>query len=198
MCLKPTRTPQYITVFFCGTLGNTQQYTAPHHTSCILLALYFISLLQNTCDNFLWKNELASDCLIYLTLSNFFLYGSWSANGVTGTSETPAFSIKFHMWPSHKFLCVILVLCDIRRRKLFTVIMSNRNFVCLLSCLLLDWVTVGHSVTFINIFCVLVTVVCNFYLQSVSMFIAEVTFCCWCIVHIYQYIHITFVSRLLP
>jgi hypothetical protein len=40
VALKPTSIRQYITVCICcGSLRNTHQYTALHHTPCILLAL---------------------------------------------------------------------------------------------------------------------------------------------------------------
>jgi hypothetical protein len=40
----------------------------------------------------------------------------------------------------------------------------------------------------------LITVLNNLWLQSVSMFVTKVTSCSWWIVHICQYIHVTFIS----
>jgi hypothetical protein len=95
VALKPTSAPQYVTIcIFCGTLRNTHKYTAAHHTPCILLALSFISLVRQMCDNSGgMKWPIIAE--IYLKSSNFSLYGSWSDNGRWGRGKLPAFSIKF-------------------------------------------------------------------------------------------------------
>jgi hypothetical protein len=77
---KPTSTPQYVTVciFFVGhfkTLTNTQ----PHITLFAFYLLSFSYPLRGTGATVHSGGMIAE---IYLEPSNFFLYGSWSADGM--------------------------------------------------------------------------------------------------------------------
>jgi hypothetical protein len=97
------------------------------------------------------------------------------------------------MSASRKFLCVLLAPHDVKRRNMFTIVMltGGKKAFFPLPCPPLDWVTVGHSVTFVNIPHTLVIALYNVWLQSVSISVTKVAFYCWWIVHICQHIDVT-------
>lgn len=146
-----------------GTLWNTRQYRALHHIAlfafhlCTLLYPYRTDVTIHS-GGMNWP-EIAE---VYLEPSNVSLYGRWSANGMM-MWLTPKIVNQFHARVILKFLCTVTKPHNVRRRKLFTSVMSNRwtKGFCPLPCTPSDWVTFGQSVILVNISNTLVTILYN-------------------------------------